>query len=63
MKKILVPLLMTVLCLSLVACNASEPAQSEGSTSIPAASQNTENLPFGNYAKQRDYNYIGNGRK
>ena len=43
MKKILVPLLMTVLCLSLVACNASEPAQSEGSTSIPAASQNTEN--------------------
>lgn len=43
MKKLLIPLLMTVLCLSLAACNASELAQSEGSTSIPAASQNTDN--------------------
>ena len=42
MKKILVPLLMTVLCLSLAACNASEPTQSGGSTSIPSASQNTD---------------------
>lgn len=43
MNKILGPLLMAVLCLSLAACSASGPTQVDGSTSIPSVSQSTDN--------------------
>lgn len=43
MNKILGPLLMAILCLSLAACSASGPTQVDGSTSIPSVSQSTDN--------------------
>lgn len=43
MNKILGPLLMAILCLSLAACSPSEPTQVDGSTSIPSVSQSTDN--------------------
>lgn len=43
MNKILGPLLMAVLCLSLAACSPSEPTQVDGSTSIPSVSQSMDN--------------------